>query len=243
MANDARPGGSDETEDAAHPVIDAAVAALGVPAGAEHPVAEAAVSALGGTPAGTERPPESPVQPVLPRGLAGLVRRFDVAVDRSFAGLRSNPRANKAMFAASALGDFSLLWHLVGTARALRSPADEREALRLGTSLLVESVLINGIVKSFFRRERPQWEQERAHALRKPRSSSFPSGHATSGFMAATLLANGDRRRARSWYSLAAVVAASRVHVRIHHPSDVVAGSLIGVGLGALARRLWPLPR
>ncbi len=243
MANHAPPEGGDETEGPAHPAIDAAVAALGVPAGAEHPVAEAAVSALGGTPAGTERPPESPVQPVLPPGLAGLVRRFDVTVDRSFAGLRNDPRANKAMFAASALGDFSLLWHLIGTARALRSPADEREALRLGTSLLVESVLINGIVKSFFRRERPQWEQERAHALRRPRSSSFPSGHATSGFMAATLLANGDRRRARSWYSLATVVAASRVHVRIHHPSDVLAGSLIGVGLGALARRIWPLPR
>jgi undecaprenyl-diphosphatase len=243
MASSRSPGASDETDGAPHHALEAAVAALGVPADAEHPVAEAAVTALGGTPAGTERPAESPVDAVLPPGLAGLVRRFDVSLDRSFAGLRRNPRTNKAMFAASALGDFSLLWHLVGTARALRSPAHEREALRLGTSLLVESVLINGIVKSFFRRERPAWEQERTHALRKPRSSSFPSGHATSGFMAATLLANGNRRRNPFWYGLASVVAASRVHVRIHHPSDVVAGSLIGIGLGAAARRIWPLPR
>ena len=245
MSNLPAPGASDDedVEGTGHPAVDAAVAALGVPPDAEHPVADAAVSALGGTPAGTERPPESPVEPVLPPGLAGLVRRFDVTVDRSFAVLRNEPRANKAMFAASALGDFSLLWHLIGTARALRSPAHERQWLRLGTSLLVESVLINGIVKSFFRRERPAWEQERAHNLRKPRSSSFPSGHATSGFMAATLLANGDRRRAPYWYALASVVAASRVHVRIHHPSDVVAGSLVGVGLGAVARRVWPLPR
>jgi undecaprenyl-diphosphatase len=61
--------------------------------------------------------------------------------------------------------------------------------------------------------------------------------------MAATLLANGNRRRNPFWYGLASVVAASRVHVRIHHPSDVVAGSLIGIGLGAAARRIWPLPR
>ena len=209
----------------------------------EHPVVDAAVAALGGTPASTERPAESPVQPVLPPGLRGHVARFDRDVDRSFSVLRDNPRSSRFMYALSALGDFSLLWHLIGTARALRSPADERAAVRLGASLLVESVLINGIVKSFFRRERPVWDQERAHRLRKPRSSSFPSGHATSGFMAATLLVDGRRRWAPLWYGLAAMVAASRVHVRIHHPSDVVAGAVIGTGLGALARRLWPLRR
>ncbi len=87
------------------------------------------------------------------------------------------------------------------------------------------------------------WDQERVHTIRRPRSSSFPSGHATSGFMAATLLVDGRHRRAPLWYAIATVVAASRVHVRIHHGSDVVAGAAIGVGLGALARRLWPLGR
>ncbi len=209
----------------------------------EHPVVDAAVAALGGTPASTERPPESPVQPVLPPGLRGHVARFDREVDRSFAVLRDNPASSKVMYGLSALGDFSLLWHLIGTARALRSPADERAAVRLGVSLIVESVLINGVVKSMFRRERPAWEQARSHRLRKPRSSSFPSGHATSGFMAATLLVDGRRRHAPPWYALAAAVAASRVHVRIHHPSDVVAGAAIGTGLGALARRVWPVHR
>jgi undecaprenyl-diphosphatase len=193
--------------------------------GSEHPVVDAAVAVLGGTTADTERPPESPVQPVLPAGLRGYVARFDREVDRSFQVLRDHPPSSKVMYALSALGDFSLLWHIVGTARALRGPADERAAVRLGTSLLVESVLINGMVKSLFRRERPEWEQERAHRIRKPRSSSFPSGHATSGFMAATLLVDGRRRSAPFWYGLASMVAASRVHVRIHHPSDVVAGA------------------
>jgi undecaprenyl-diphosphatase len=59
--------------------------------------------------------------------------------------------------------------------------------------------------------------------------------------MAATLLADGRRRHLPLWYSVAGVVAASRVHVRIHHGSDVVAGAVIGVGTGALVRRLWPL--
>lgn len=208
-----------------------------------HAVADAAVEALGGTPESIERPPESPVQPILPPGLRGVVARFDRQADEAFAPLRMRPAANRLFYGASTLGDFSLLWHMIGTARALRSPEDERAAVRLAVSLLVESVLINGVVKSLFRRQRPSWEQERAHALRQPRSSSFPSGHATSGFMAATLLADGRRSRLLLWYCVAAVVASSRVHVRIHHGSDVVAGSVIGVGLGALVRKVWPLRR
>jgi undecaprenyl-diphosphatase len=100
-------------------------------------------------------------------------------------------------------------------------------------------VLINGLVKSLFRRERPAWDQHRPRNLRKPRSSSFPSGHATSAFMAATVLGAGRPARTKAaWYGVASVLAASRVHVRIHHASDVVGGAAIGLGLGALVRRL-----
>ena len=42
------------------------------------------------------------------------------------------------------------------------------------------------------------------------------------------------------YYALAVVVASSRVYVRIHHASDVVAGAALGVGLGALANQVWP---
>ena len=45
---------------------------------------------------------------------------------------------------------------------------------------------------------------------------------------------------ARSTTALAGVVASSRVYVKIHHASDVVAGAAIGVGLAAVARRVWP---
>jgi membrane-associated phospholipid phosphatase len=37
-------------------------------------------------------------------------------------------------------------------------------------------------------------------------------------------------------------VAWSRVHVRIHHASDVVAGIGVGIALGALGKKLFPLP-
>jgi undecaprenyl-diphosphatase len=77
--------------------------------------------------------------------------------------------------------------------------------------------------------------------LRTPLTSSFPSGHASSAFFAAVLLARRQPKLAGLWFGLAAVVACSRIHVRMHHASDVVVGAAIGATLGALTDKLVPL--
>jgi undecaprenyl-diphosphatase len=206
----------------------------------EHPLAEAAVEALGGTPAHLERPPVSPLRPLLPEGLARAIGAFDAGAERRFERhLRGRPAADRVFFTASTVGDFSLLWHLIGAARALSSPAFRPAARRLAVALAIESLVVNWGVKSLFRRARPGWDGSRPHRLRRPRTSSFPSGHATSGFLAATLLSDGSRASV-GWFALASVVAASRVHVRIHHASDVVAGAAMGAVAGRLVRRRWP---
>jgi undecaprenyl-diphosphatase len=107
----------------------------------------------------------------------------------------------------------------------------------LSVALGIESALVNGPVKSLFRRNRPVHDVPRPHALRQPKTSSFPSGHASAAMVAASLLSRRSRYRLL-WYLLAFVVAASRAHVRIHHASDVVGGAAVGIGLGATARRL-----
>ena len=202
----------------------------------EHPFADAAVDVLGGTPRTLERPAVTPAAFVLPAPVAARVRAFDAAVDDWFDRLRGNPVADRIFYGASTLGDFSLLWHIAGVTEALRGR--ERKALRLAAALGVESVVVNGVVKSLFRRARPEWDQDRPLHLRKPRSSSFPSGHATSGFMAATVLGAGRSTPTKvAWYSVASVVAASRVHVKIHHASDVVGGAVIGIALGTMLKR------
>ena len=42
-------------------------------------------------------------------------------------------------------------------------------------------------------------------------------------------------------YVAAATVASSRVHVGMHHASDVVAGAIVGAALGEVARHLFPI--
>jgi undecaprenyl-diphosphatase len=179
---------------------------------------------------------------LLPPSWEAKVEEFDRRVDKELDRLRANPVTDRILYAATELGDFALIWHLIGVAKGLRSDRDAADTVRIASILGMESLLVNGVVKSFFRRTRPEWEQKRSYKIRRPRSSSFPSGHASSAFTAAAVLSQSDRRLRPVWYATAAVVATSRAHVRIHHASDVVGGVLTGVVLGRLARRLWPAP-
>ncbi len=178
----------------------------------------------------------------LPLPYERRVAAFDAAVDRQFDRLRGRRLADRVFYGASTVGDHGMIWLFLGALRGLRSNAHWPAAVRLGIGVGVESAIVNLGIKSFFRRPRPVSEIVRPLKLRTPLTSSFPSGHATSAFMSAGLLSDGDRRLRPLYYGLAVLVASSRVYVRIHHASDVVAGVLVGVGLGALGRRLFPLP-
>jgi membrane-associated phospholipid phosphatase len=172
---------------------------------------------------------------------ASAIDRFDEVVDGWFDHLRGRPAWDRVFYTASELGDWSLIWHLLGAAQGAVRPDGFARTVRLSLALGAESALVNGGIKRLFGRGRPVTEVERPHHLRTPRTSSFPSGHASSAFLAAALLSQGSRARPL-YYGAAVVVATSRIHVRIHHASDVVGGALLGVALGRLALRAWPQP-
>ena len=171
------------------------------------------------------------------------VDHFDEWVDDLFDRyLRGRPVADRLFYAASALGDHGVIWLILAAAQGLRSDDHWRGALRAAAGISVESAFVNGPVKWLFRRDRPTTSTARPLPLRQPRTSSFPSGHASSAFFAAALLSEGDPALRPLYYAIAVVVALSRIHVRIHHASDVAAGIGLGAVLGEIARRLMPWP-
>jgi len=175
-----------------------------------------------------------------PRSLLATVDALDDRVDALFDRLRGQDRFDRLFYVASELGDHSLVWHLLATGRAAASLRAEPAAVRVVLALAVESGLVNGVVKSLFNRSRPIITEERPLRLRIPRTSSFPSGHASSATMAAVLLADGSRL-GPLYGAAAAIVATSRIHVKIHHASDIAGGVVVGAALGALVKRLAPL--
>lgn len=172
-----------------------------------------------------------------------VVVDFDEAIDQSVDRIRGHRGLDRLMYGASELGNWSLIWHLVGSGRGLLPRRDPMSAVRVSAILGMESLLVNGAIKSLFRRHRPVWEEDRPrpHRVRTPHTSSFPSGHASSAFTAAGILSQGDPLWPL-YYGIAAVVSSSRAYVKVHHASDVLAGAALGIGLAGLARRVWPRP-
>ena len=176
----------------------------------------------------------------VPSGVADRVHRFDDTVDQVLDHLRGHPAADRLFYGASALGDHSMIWVMLAALRGLRSDRDWQAALRASAGIAAESAIVNLGIKSLFQRSRPTHDLPRPFRLRRPRTSSFPSGHATAAFCAAALLSEDDPLWP-VYYAIAFVVAWSRAYVRIHHASDVVAGMVVGVMLGRLARKIAPL--
>lgn len=91
----------------------------------------------------------------------------------------------------------------------------------LSTVLIVELPL-----KNFFRRPRPS---NHPMAYSCPKSYSFPSGHSATAFTAATVLSFFDKKRKWLYYSIASLIAYSRIYLGCHYFFDVVLGATLGI--------------
>mmetsp|Transcript_29743 Transcript_29743/g.95641 ORF Transcript_29743/g.95641 Transcript_29743/m.95641 type:complete len:336 (+) Transcript_29743:49-1056(+) len=104
-----------------------------------------------------------------------------------------------------------------------------------GIWLVPLSEMANGVVKWLTRRGRPAWVDERVMMHQWSSEFSFPSSHSqlAAAVMTWLVLSSAHAEAATSTPALpsaayALLVAASRVHVGLHFPSDVAVGLLWG---------------
>jgi undecaprenyl-diphosphatase len=139
--------------------------------------------------------------------------------------------------ALSRIGTLGLVWVAFALVLAVlwRRPS-------LFLTLVVADVVADVLAevgKTVVHRHRPFVTQ-----LGPPSSThSFPSGHSATSFACATVLASFAPRWRVPFFVLAALIAISRVYNGLHYPTDVVAGSLLGVLVGIavlrVSRRGW----
>jgi len=109
---------------------------------------------------------------------------------------------------------------------------DQPRAQHLGMDLIESSILAEGLtqgMKLIARRDRPI----QINGGTQSKTYSFPSGHATITFAAATVLQQHlGYKAAIPTYLVAAYVAMSRLHDNRHYASDVIFGAANGIVVG-----------
>jgi membrane-associated phospholipid phosphatase len=157
------------------------------------------------------------------------VSTIDEAVDAAFEPLRGRPEIDRVAVAVSNLADYGLIWVLLAGLKARRrGPARRRAVVGLAAAGF-SSLLVSRVAKAAVERQRP--EDHLDVSVRTPTSSSFPSGHTLAAFCTAFVLGDSEAGTAAN-VGFAAAVAASRIHLRAHHPTDVIGGAAIGSVLG-----------
>jgi len=148
----------------------------------------------------------------------------------------SSPSAEDISKFITNFGDGRFLAGLI-TGLYISGEISDNNSLRKTALLSLESWLTTGVIVTSLKfvtgRARP-WTGESSQSFHpfstKSRFSSFPSGHASSAFAVATVVADQSKKAYIDIlaYSLATLVAVSRVHIDKHWASDVLVGSSIG---------------
>lgn len=164
------------------------------------------------------------------------IDQLDERLDGYFEPIRNSRPLVYVFNTSSAVGDFGAIWHVIGVVGALNGTLTWPQAVTLALLMGGESLLLNQGIKRVFRRKRPTAAGDDRFTVRRPLTSSFPSGHASSAFFAAVVLSGWvSPMWTAVFFAFAVIIALSRVVVRIHHVSDIVVGSVVGSLLGAIA--------
>jgi membrane-associated phospholipid phosphatase len=179
-------------------------------------------------PGPTRAPDPDPLAP------AGAEVQVLEAVQRAVGGTA----VVKAARGASLFGEHAAGWLAIGAIGALADRRRRREWLTATAGVALAHGASIG-VKRVVRRPRPH--DPRVQVLvGTPSRLSFPSAHATSTTAAAVLF--GALVHKPLVPLLVPPMAASRLVLGVHYPSDVLAGSLLGAAV-AVATRRWGATR
>lgn len=159
------------------------------------------------------------------------LRRADVRLGDLLRRTRSGP-TDRLVAAATDLGS---LYGTVGVAVALWLGGHHRLARDVVAVGAGAWTVAQG-AKTRVKRERPYEAHDVVRLIRPPTGSSYPSGHAAvAAAMMSVIGAEGGGRVGLAAKALTLFVAASRVYVGVHYPSDVLGG----MGMGLLLGRAW----
>jgi len=164
------------------------------------------------------------------------MKKLDLSLLRLMRTRGHSPVAERAAMLLSKAGENGYLWFAIGVAGVIADPGRRWQWVVIAL-LGPAAIVFNFAIKLIVKRPRPVLEGLPPLGG-APSSLSFPSAHATASFAVATAITRIQPELGVPLYVVAALMALSRPYLGMHYPSDILAGALLGLAIGAFL----PLP-
>lgn len=159
------------------------------------------------------------------------------AIVRTWLSAWHAPWLDGLMTSLSGIDRGGLVWLAIGVPLTLRRRLRTAALWQLVLAIVLALVVSDAVLKPLVNRPRPFVAEPGVVRVVGgiPRGGSFPSSHAAVAFAGAWVLAQYWPAGRLVLWPLAVLIGYSRVYVGAHYPLDVVAGALLGWGIGWLA--------
>lgn len=172
-----------------------------------------------------------------------FIYNFDLSVFNKVFELHGEA-LNTVMKVITQLGDGGVVW-IVLAILLLLFRKTRKVGLMMAGALVVMVVCNDLVLKNLLSRPRPfnylPWQEAGLYTypdiIARPTSFSFPSGHTSSSFAAATAIFANNKKWGIAAYVMAAAIAFSRIYCGVHYCTDILGGIVVGViyGLAGVA--------
>ncbi|MEN8078006.1 phosphatase PAP2 family protein [Clostridioides difficile] len=142
-----------------------------------------------------------------------------------------NKTFDKIMPIITMMGNLGIVWFVISSLLLLKV---EYRIIGIGVilALILTTIIGEGVIKHIVRRKRPFDQKEEKLLINKPITYSFPSGHTASSFAALAVFIQMNGKLGLILSPIATLIAFSRVYLKVHYPTDVIFGMVLGFTCG-----------
>lgn len=164
----------------------------------------------------------------------GRIQKVDNRVLERIGNIQK-PALNKIMITFSRAGNLGIVWWVICAIFLLR-PDWSATGVCMIVALTVSHIMGEVVIKHLVKRVRPCHRlADDEQLINRPRFYSFPSGHTTASFAAVGVaLLKCTALSFVPILLLAVSIGFSRIYLRVHYLTDVLAGALLGFICGIL---------
>lgn len=161
--------------------------------------------------------------------MGSLLRKLDRRIIEIINDKCRNKTLDKLMRLITSLGNLGFVWLIVAIFFLVKKEL-RLDGLMIISALVLTTIVGEGVIKHIVRRERPfvKLDMEDELVIAPPITYSFPSGHTGSSFAVLAVFMTQIRIMSLPVAILASLIAFSRIYLKVHYPSDVVGGGVIG---------------